>query len=193
MPSSLFLAVAAITALVSILSTLFLSAEENSHKKRRISHTYLVEAILITIVITFGLIRLSRYLGDAMSNTEYATQRITILEEEIAHLENMIFSLREENQNLESMISSLKEEIYEANSKKHLVMFDILDYDGLIIPDYSVNDETKTVSIALDPADGYFIECLDSNNNKIDPYSTDDDKWTFIMPDSDITFYIRKK
>lgn len=193
MPSSLFLAISAITALVSILSTLFLSTDEHSHKKRLISRTYFVGAILVTIVITFGLINLSKYLGDAMTNTEYATQRIAILEDEIAHLENMISSLREENQNLESMISSLKEEIYETNSKKHLVMFNTLDYNGLIIPDYSVNGETKIVSIALDPADGYFIECLDSNNNIIVPYSTDNDKWVFIMPDSDITFYIRKK
>lgn len=189
MPSSLFLVVSVITAFISILSVSFSTIRGNKHKynreKKNIPPAYLCGAILATLGIAFGLMTLSNYMGEAMSSAEYASHRID-------DLERMVSSLREENRELGYMISSLEKEIYETNLKKHLMMFNTSDYNGIIIPSYSDDGEAKTVSITLDPADGYFIECLDINNNKIDPYLIDDGKWSFVVPDSDITFYIRK-
>lgn len=182
MESSLFLLLSTISVLVSIFSFFF--SPKNSENKRRqrsvnFSHTFFALSILLTVCMAFGLVAISRYLNEIVPSTQVTEEKISRLEDQISHLESQILLLKKENQAL--------------ISEKPIVSFNTLGYDGLIIPDYSADGETEILSITLDPADEYYIECLDLNNNKIEPYLISNGKWSFIMPDRDVTIYIRKK
>jgi len=111
---------------------------------------------------------------------------ITALEEQIERLNVQIESLETSR---EILMEQMKLE-----SKEHKITIDAKDYDGLITPMFS--DEGNIIAIALEDEniDKYFIEGVDMDNNIIEPFMVSyDNEWYFILPDSDVIFYIKQK
>lgn len=112
------------------------------------------------------------------------SEKIADLEKEIARLERYA-----------AMLEQKLSTIY-VPSQEPLITFNSVGYDGLITPTfsykYSDGIRIEMVSIVLEPADGYYIECLDVDNNIIETNSDNSGEWHFCIPDSDVIVYIKK-
>ena len=71
--------------------------------------------------------------------------------------------------------------------EKHIISFDNHEYPGAITPSQWTAVSGDTISILLEPSDGYVIEPF----QEVGLYKGTDNKWYFTMPDCDISFTVK--
>lgn len=194
MESSLFLIITSSSAILAVFSLLI---QKNLRTKSRpLNRTRFIILFLFaifTILFASLLASATNQWNNIMPKLEYESERISRLEEQIYELESMISSLEDENHRLQNQIDESDSLMLKYGDQ--LITFDTSDsgYSGSITPFSSVDGKTETVSIMLSPAEGYFIECVDTNNNLIETFSHSDGTWSFIMPNTPVTVFIKCK
>lgn len=118
----------------------------------------------------------------------------------IDELKEVKKNLEAEVQNLSIQVSGLKhqletqEELIQPIGKKHWVSFDNSEYLGSITPSVWYAEAGTSVSVRLEPSEGYYLEGIDVLGNSINFYNiSDSTEWYFIMPNSDASIHIRHK
>ena len=71
--------------------------------------------------------------------------------------------------------------------EKHIISFNNHEYPGAITPSQWTAISGETISILLEPSDGYVIEPF----QEVGLYKGTDNKWYFTMPECDIEFTVK--
>ncbi len=130
-------------------------------------------------------------LNEAVSEMETYIDTIDVLERTNKTLETQIQILENEVNGIKHQLETLTIQT-QPTSEKYWVTFDNAEYPGFITPSVWYAEAGTSVSIHLDPSEGYYIEGSDTSGNPIIPYLIDDKgDWWFIMPNSNAILTIK--